>query len=271
MQLTLRHLTTYRYSHPIPSAIQLLRMTPRPYEGLAVIRWRVSGGRNRVLPSFVDGFGNLVHMHSVNRPHQTATVLVEGVVETSTTDGTIRGTPEPMPPEFFLRITPLTQPDEAIAQLAADGARGAQLPDRLFALMEAVRARVDYRSGMTDAQTPAARALALGSGVCQDHAHLLIAACRVLGVPARYIGGYLWTGDGGNGDQANHAWVEAHVERHGWIGLDPANTTAPGESHIRVGVGLDYWSAAPVRGVRRGDAGETLDVTVEVAATENAQ
>jgi len=268
MQLAVRHLTTYRYSHPIAAAIQLLRMTPRPHDGLAVIRWRVSGARGRVLPSYGDGFGNLVHLLSINRPHQVATILAEGVVETHATDGVVRGAPEPLPPAYFLRTTALTLPDAAIAQLASEGARGARLPGRLVALMHAVRGRVAYRSGMTDTATTAAHVLALGTGVCQDHAHLLIAACRVLGVPARYVGGYLWTGAG---RQANHAWVEAHVEDVGWIGLDPANATQPNDAYIRVGVGLDYWSAAPVRGIRRGDAGETLDVSVEVAAAESSQ
>jgi transglutaminase-like putative cysteine protease len=271
MQLAVRHLTTYRYSKPVASVIQTLRLTPRAYDGLAVIRWRVYGDRNRALPSFVDGLGNLVHLHSINRPHQTATVLVEGEVETHATGSAVRGAAEPLPPAYFLRTTALTAADAAIAQLASDGAKGANPRDRLIALMDAVRGRVDYRSGVTDAATTAAGALALGSGVCQDHAHLLIAACRVLGVPARYVGGYLWTGVSGEGTQANHAWVEAYVEEFGWIGFDPANAMQPNEAYIRVGVGLDYWSAAPVRGIRRGEAGETLDVSVKVAAAETAQ
>ena len=271
MRLVLRHLTTYRYSKPIGYAIQTLRLTPQPYDGLAVIRWRVRGDRNRALPFFVDGLGNLVHSHSVNRPHQTAAILVEGEVESHATAGAVGGAPEPLPPSYFLRATALTMPDEAICELAADGARGATERDRLFALLNLVRKRLLYYPGITDSATTAARALALGSGVCQDHAHLFIAACRFLGVPARYVGGYLWTGESAADDRANHAWVEAYLDGIGWIGFDPANATQPNETYIRVAVGLDYWSAAPVRGVRRGEAGETLSVTVKLAAAESPQ
>jgi transglutaminase-like putative cysteine protease len=271
MLLAVRHLTTYRYAQPIASVIQTLRLTPRAFDGLTVIRWRVRGDRARGMPSYVDGFGNLVHLHAINRPHQNSTVLVEGQVETQDTGGAVRGAPEPLPPAFFLRTTPLTEPDAAIAELAAEGARGGTMHDRLLALMHAVHQRVAYQRGSTDAATSAASALANGSGVSQDHAHLLIAACRALDVPARYVAGYLWTGAHGEDRWASHAWVEAYLENDGWFGFDSANATPPSEAHIRISVGLDYWSAAPVRGFRRGEAEETLSVTVEVAAAQGAQ
>ena len=271
MQLSVRHLTTYRYAQPIASVIQTLRLTPRAFDGLTVTRWRVRGAHARGMPSYVDGFGNLVHLHTLNRPHQNSTILVEGQVETQDTDGAVRGTPEPLPPAFFLRSTPPTLADAAINQLAAEGARGSSTHDRLHALMHMVHQRVAYQRGTTDTTTTAASALALGSGVCQDHAHLLIAACRVLRIPARYVAGYLWTGAEGEDPWANHAWAEAYIENDGWFGFDAANATPPTERHIRVSVGLDYWSAAPVRGVRRGKAEETLSVTVELAAVQGAQ
>jgi transglutaminase-like putative cysteine protease len=172
-----------------------------------------------------------------------------------------------LPPGYFLRATALTEPAPAIAAFAAAGARGATTLDRLVALAAEVKARVAYRPGVTNAQTTAAAALALGSGVCQDHANVFIAACRSLGVPARYIGGYFWTGDPARSNESSHAWAEAHIEGLGWVGFDPAHGAHPGEAHIRVGVGLDYVAAAPVRGLRRGDAEETL----AVSAAESAQ
>jgi len=263
MRLQVRHQTAYHYASPISYAIQTLRLSPRPHDGLAVLRWRVRGETRRALPSFIDGFGNLAHSHTVNRPHTSAAVFVEGEVETRATDGVVRGAAEPLPPAFFLRPTALTAPDPALAELAAS-ATGASELDRLYGLMNAVRDRLDYRPGMTDAATTAAATLTAGAGVCQDHAHVLIASARLLGIPARYVGGYLWTGHELHEYEASHAWVEAFVDNLGWVGFDAANRICPGEAYIRAAIGLDYWSAAPVRGVRRGEATERLAVKVSV-------
>jgi transglutaminase-like putative cysteine protease len=268
MRLVIRHQTSYRYSAPIAYAIQALRLTPRAYEGLSVIRWRVRGEGRHELPSFTDGFGNIVHCHTVNRPHDSATVVVEGEVETRANDGVVRGAAETLPPLFYLRPTALTAPDAAIVDLA-HSIRGDSY-DRLMALMEAVRARIEYRTGVTESSTKASEALRLGAGVCQDHAHVFIAAARVLGVPSRYVGGYLWVGGAGE-DQASHAWVEAHLPEFGWAGFDPSNGCRPTEAYVRASVGLDYWSAAPVRGVRHGEGEESLAVDVRVRESAQQQ
>jgi len=270
MRLVIRHRTDYRYSKPLAYAIQTLRLTPRTYDGLAVISWQVRGERQRELPSYIDGLGNVVHSNSLNRPHDRAAIAVEGVVETRATGGGVRDARECLPPTYFLRRTRLTGPDESIARLAAEAARGTNGMDRLVALREAVAARVVYRQGVTDAKTSASQALATGSGVCQDHAHLFIACCRTLGIPARYVGGYLWTGHGGE-EQASHAWAEAWLDEQGWIGFDPSNNAQPGESYIRIAIGLDYWQAAPVRGIRRGEAEETLAVKVAITVADSIQ
>src|SRR5215469_11346226 len=165
MRLVIRHQTSYRYSKPIGYAIQALRLSPRPYEGLSVINWRVRGEARHELPSFIDGYGNLVHCHTVSRGHDKATVLVEGEVETRATDGIVRGAAETLPPLFYLRATRLTAITPPIAELAQR--RAGSNFDRLTALMEEVRARVDYRAGVTEANTTADEALKLGAGVCQ--------------------------------------------------------------------------------------------------------
>jgi len=265
MRLRVQHQTVYRYEKPIPYSIQTLRVSPRPYEGCAVLTWSVRGESRRELPSLIDGFGNLTHCHTVTRPHVEMTLAVEGEVETTDTAGVVRGTPEPLPPLFFLRETALTAPHPTIAALATKIA-GASVLARLHSLMSAVRDAMDYQLGVTNVQTAAADALQKGAGVCQDHAHVFIAAAKILGIPARYVGGYLWTGSDGRDDDASHAWAEAFVPDLGWVGFDAANRTCPTASYVRASVGLDYWSAAPVRGVRKGGSAETLAVKVTVGA-----
>jgi transglutaminase-like putative cysteine protease len=266
MRLRVQHQTVYRYEKPNPYSIQTLRLSPRPYEGCAVLTWSVRGEGRRELPSLIDGFGNLTHCHTVTRPHVEMTLAVEGEVETTDTAGVVRGTPEPLPPLFFLRETALTAPHPTIAALAAKIAGAPTVLARLHSLMSAVRDAMDYQLGVTDVQTAAADALQKGAGVCQDHAHVFIAAAKILGIPARYVGGYLWTGSDGRDNDASHAWAEAFVPDLGWVGFDAANRTCPTASYVRASVGLDYWSAAPVRGVRKGGSAETLAVKVTVGA-----
>jgi transglutaminase-like putative cysteine protease len=264
MRLAVMHRTVYRYTAPIRYAIQTLRLEPRPYQGLTVLNWRVEGDGPRPLPRYIDGLGNVVHTQTIDRPHREAAITAIGEVETRRGDGVVLGTVEPLPPLFFLRTTPLTAPDAAIAALAQDGDDGGNGIERLHALMHRVRERLDYRPGATDIDTSAAAALAQGFGVCQDHAHLFIAAARLMGVPARYVSGYLWTGVNVQADDASHAWAEAYVPELGWLGFDPANRICPNENYVRVAVGLDYSAAAPVRGLRRGPAEESLTVEVQV-------
>ncbi|HVJ55598.1 MAG TPA: transglutaminase family protein [Aliidongia sp.] len=267
MRLRVRHQTAYHYDSPIAAAIQTLRLTPRSYDGMNVLRWKVRSETRQELPSYTDGYGNLTHCHSVNHPHTSAVVLVEGDVETSNTHGVVRGTIERFPAAFYLRSTPLTLPHPAIEELAGSIPRNGSTLKWLHHLLNAVRDRVDYQVGATDVATTAAETLAAGAGVCQDHAHLFIAAARQIGIPARYVGGYLWTGEEAREYQASHAWAEAYVADLGWVGFDSANRICPTEAYIRTSIGLDYWSAAPVRGVRRGIAEETLAVEVRVTRT----
>lgn len=231
MRLQVRHETTYHYDAPILHTTQLLRMTPRPHAGQRVISWQVQASPGRpVLSSFTDGFGNIVHSHVVMHPHQEVRLLATGEVETEGEGGIVRGTAEPLPPPVFLRPTALTAADEAITAFAHE-AKGGRAPlAALDSLMERLHERITWRLGATDAGTTAAEAFALGFGVCQDHAHVFIAAARALGFPARYVGGYLWTGAGEEPHGAGHAWAEAFLPDPGWVGgsIPPTRRARPG-------------------------------------------
>ena len=124
MRLAIRHTTAYRYSRSVGYAIQTLRLTPRTYDGLSVLRWQVRGERNRALPAFTDGFGNVVHTNAINRPHDSVLIAVSGEVVTRATDGLVRDTREPLPPGYFLRATTLTEPAPTLAAFAEESARG---------------------------------------------------------------------------------------------------------------------------------------------------
>jgi transglutaminase-like putative cysteine protease len=173
---------------------------------------------------------------------------------------------ERFPPVVFLRNTALTTADAAIRALGDEAAADAD-SDRLallHRLMDAIRERMRFDTDGTDPRTSAPDAFALGHGVCQDFAHIFIAAARHLGIPARYVGGYIYRVDEVNDQEAGHAWAEALVDDLGWVGFDPANGISPTDAHIRVAVGLDYLGAAPVRGTRYGGHNEALNVKVQL-------
>ena len=127
-----------------------------------------------------------------------------------------------------------------------------------------IRAAIAYEVGASHPGWGAEEAIAAGRGVCQDHAHVFIACARLAEIPARYVSGYLLLDDR-TGQDAMHAWVEAHVEGLGWVGFDVSNGIAPDTRYVRVATGLDYADAAPVSGMRIGGAAEALDVRIDVS------
>lgn len=264
MRLRVRHETRYSYTEPIEHASQLVRLTPGEHEGQRVLSWRVHEIGRGALPASDDGFGAVVHMLSLNRRHQGATIVAEGEVETRETHGVVRGALERFPPTFFLRATPATAADQALIEFARPFAREADSVERMHALMAGIRERVEYLTGATSVETTAAQAFTHGFGVCQDHAQIFIACARALGLPARYVSGYLWRPEADDAEGASHGWAETHVEQLGWVGFDPANLVCPTEAYIRIAIGLDYRDAAPIRGIWRGVADETLAVSVDV-------
>jgi transglutaminase-like putative cysteine protease len=194
-------------------------------------------------------------------------VAVDGEVETRNTEGVVRGAVERFPPSLFLRETPLTRADQAIAEFATESARAASNGGDLNVMhhmLGRLHREMTFDTDPTHAATTANEAFALRRGVCQDLTHIFIAAARSIGIPARYVGGHFHRADGVTDQEAGHAWAEAYVRDLGWVAFDAANGICATEAHVRVAVGLDYLGAAPVRGVRHGGAGETLTVNVQV-------
>jgi transglutaminase-like putative cysteine protease len=266
MLIHLSHTTIYRYQPPAAGVIQTLRLTPRNHDGQYVVRWRIDVSADARLRAQEDAFGNITHVFTADGPFDELSVLVEGEIETQNTEGVVRGTVERFPPSLFLRETPLTRADAAIADYARDigDATGGDVLKKLHTLLARVHADVTYDTDPTQAATTAAEAFAIKRGVCQDLSHIFIASARSLGIPARYIGGHFQRADGVVDQDAGHAWAEAYVPDLGWVGFDPANNLCPTDQHVRVAVGLDYLGAAPVRGTRYGGGTETMAVTVHV-------
>lgn len=262
MLLRISHETRHTYSAPVPYALQRLRLTPQSGSTQTVAAWSlaIEGAREEV--RFCDQFGNDTRLVSVSGEPHAIVITASGEVETRDTAGVSGPHAGFAPLWLFERQTPLTEAGPLVAEIAHSVGKGGEL-DQLHALMQAIRDKVAYRVGATDAATPAEEAVAKGEGVCQDHSHIFLAAARRLGFPARYVSGYLMLNDTTE-QAATHAWAEAHVANLGWVAFDVANGISPDERYVRLAAGRDYRDAMPASGIRLGPAKEQLEVHITV-------
>ena len=261
MLISIRHVTRYTYPDTANYSVQSLRLRPPNFRGQKVLTWSLKTPALGTPIQFVDGYGNAVDLIAINTPHSELVIEASGQVETENFNGVVRDLPGGAPPRVYLKETQQTAPDDAIRKLAK-AIESEDVLASMHALAERVSEDVAYETGMTNAHTCAAEALAAGKGVCQDHAHIFISAARVLQVPCRYVTGYLAHEDEVE-FEAHHAWAEAWIEGLGWVGFDVANSICPTERYVRLTTGLDAGSAAPIIGSRRGGGTETMVVTVE--------
>ena len=269
MQLTVRHVTTYTYAQPARGIIQLLRATPSSFVGQNVLDWRIDVDRDARLREGRDGYGNLTHMLYLDKPVRSFSVSVNGRVLTEDRAGVVQGLPHDLPADIFRRSTPLTAPGPSIMALAASIDGG---PDPALGRLHNLNARLyemmSFDTEATGTETSAEQAAASGHGVCQDFAHMFIAAARVMNIPARYVSGHLFRRDGAHVQEASHAWAEGWVGDLGWVAFDPTNGISADDAYVRVACGLDYRDAAPVAGARSGGGAEDLAVEVSVSETQ---
>jgi len=270
MLLSVRHRTLYRYE-PAASRVGLrLRLYPSRFDGQTVHEWSVTVNGGDFPPLLTDGFGDDVGLWHHHGPCESVEIVAGGLVETADKAGVVGQLSRRPPPAIFLRGTALTEPNEAIRALAAGLPDGTQL-DRMHFLSDGVRAAIDYRARVTTSETTAAEALAAGAGVCQDHAHVFIAAARSIGTPARYVAGFMLAGDDEEAMEDNvetHAWAEAHVEDLGWVGFDPSSGVSPTERYIRLACGLDAHHAAPIRGHVTGESRVGMEASVDISQVQ---
>ena len=282
MRLDIQYRMHFRYSEPVTDSQNEVRVRPRDDESQRVLAYRLaSQPQTPVLQAF-DYWGTAVEHVGVRTTHRELELLAEASVETE---------PRPAPAEdpavaaladtdfqaaHFEMLAPSPHvgwtPEDGVARQAADATSGAAtVAEAVAAVVDGVRATLAYTPGATDIGVPLAELVDGGVGVCQDYAHLAIGMMRSVGVPARYVSGYLFAADETAADDAGaadvvsvqtHAWIEVAVPGWGWWALDPTNGGPVGERHVVIGCGRDYGDVPPVRGAFTGSA--TADVDAEV-------
>ncbi len=263
-RLSIRHATTYRWDRPVSYALQQVRLTPKDRPGQRVVEWatRINGGRVEV--EFDDAHANRTQLVSATPGVTEITIVAEGIVEVEDQGGVIGLQQGFVPLWMFLRATDRTRRGPGTLGLVRD-LRDMENPlDQMHKLSSVIHEAVTYATGTTEVDMTAEEAVAHGTGVCQDHAHIFVTCARLLDRPARYVSGYLQI-DGQEQQDASHAWAEAHVDGIGWVGFDVSNGISPDARYVRVATGLDYDDASPISGMRHGISEEAMDVELVVS------
>ncbi|MCY4152419.1 MAG: transglutaminase family protein [Aestuariivita sp.] len=261
--LRIRHRTHYAFEVPITYGLQQVRMLPREDQGQRVISWKVEidGGVKEL--EFIDHHSNNVQLFSFHNNVLDVLVVCEGMIEIGDQSGVVGKHRALTPLWLFERETSETRAGSAVRGLAQKVKGGSDLK-KLHALSELIKTSIIYQTEDQYSGRSADRIVQDGFGVCQDHAHVFIAAARHMGFPCRYVSGYLLLDDTDE-QEAMHAWVEAHIFNLGWVGFDVSNGISPDNRYVKVATGLSYQEAAPIIGTRIGGGSERLNVAIEVA------
>lgn len=284
MYYAVKHETTFHYSQPISESVMEVYMQPRSEGIQRCLRFKLTTSPRARVFEHPDPLGNTVHFFDIPTQHEHLTISAEAVVELVA----------PPPPPDAVGADAWDELDRAITRtgefwdmLAPSPRTETELPlqdfvrdldvrrysDPLTMLRDittAIYENIDYTPNSTDVDSPIDVVLETRKGVCQDFAHVMIALVRNLGIPCRYVSGYLfYQNEDRSTPDATHAWVEAYLPQTGWIGFDPTNNIFAGERHIRVAVGRDYGDVPPTRGIFKGTAETELSVEVHVTQTES--
>jgi transglutaminase-like putative cysteine protease len=282
VRFDVRYRTVFSYTEPVSESQNELRACPTTDESQRLLDYRVTIDPSARVFSSIDAWGTRVDAFGIRRPHESMTVVAEAAVETQA-----RPLPTAAPrietlrrDEFvdahveFLQRDRHTDPGDAVAVAAREQAAlaGPDVVGSVLAIHRFVGTALRYEPGATEVGIPVDDVLAGGVGVCQDYAHLAVSMCRTIGIPARYVSGYLFTDDDSTGGPSEsdsvvvqtHAWFEAAIPGWGWLALDPTNGQNVGEHHVKIGHGRSYDDVQPLRGVYLGPAASVVEPEVEI-------
>ncbi len=256
MKLMVNHQTHYSYSMDVLSSIQYIKMTPMQNQHQRVEHWHVSvPGQKQIMK---DAFGNTWMTSTQRQPYQHLTIMAQGIIELNT-DLDV-GMQDNLHPMLFLQPTPTTACNSEMKAFADHHVQGLNRQS-LIGLAAAILDHVPYISNSSSVQSSAIDAFQSRQGVCQDHSHIFIAMCKYLGLPARYVSGYLYAQNVSH--LASHAWAEVFIDQ-AWYCFDVSNQLFTPSVHVYVANGRDYWDVAPVRGVRDKGGVESMHSIVQV-------
>jgi transglutaminase-like putative cysteine protease len=273
----IKHLTRYAYAAPVIDCANQLMIYPLEDDRLEIKNQVVTISANPEIAFFTDYFGNQVGVFTVIKPHTE--LVIESNLDVVTTPIQFPMDEEAAElqwqhlasirhdVEFMDFLDPHTSALHQEIRAALEGViDGNEKPlKNALVLSEYVYANLAYEQGVTSVETPTEEIWELKAGVCQDFAHLLLFMLRLIGIPARYVSGYVCPKEEGvRGAGATHAWVEAYIPFYGWLGLDPTNNTIVNDGHVRMAIGRNFADCTPIKGTYKGTGAHTLTVSVHI-------
>ncbi|MEO6724847.1 MAG: transglutaminase family protein [Blastocatellia bacterium] len=283
MFYSIRHVTRFAYSSPVTENVTEVRMQPRTEGNQRCVKFELTTQPRTHVQGYRDYLGNIVHNFDIPARHSQLKITAEATVEIAP----FAPLPESLPPEAWAVLDVIKAGGEhweylvpstfafktgLLAELAAE-LKIVRRDDPLSLLREintAIFETFDYSPKATSVDSPIDQALKERKGVCQDFSHVMITLVRGIGIPCRYVSGYLFhrrEDQDRSAADATHAWVEAFLPELGWVGFDPTNDLLTGERHIRTAIGKDYADVPPTRGLFKGRAQTELSVGVSVSPT----
>jgi transglutaminase-like putative cysteine protease len=274
-RLRIVHRTRVRYAEPVRASYNEARMSPPGLPRQAVVSAEITADIPVPIWSYTDYWGTAVSSFDIQAPHRELEIRAQATVDTRPATGPGRPLPWTVLAERaadgdlleFLTPTARTAVSAALAEAARQRVAGADPLEAASEIVSWVNERVAYVPGATAVHTSAQEAWDMGEGVCQDMAHLTVALLREVGLPARYVSGYLHPMAGAEpGDEMqgeSHAWAE-HWSGE-WVACDPTNLAQVGERHVVIAAGRDYGDVPPLKGIYRGAPDSSMQVTVSVA------
>jgi len=281
MLLHISHETLFEYGQAVSEIYMEFRLTPITDSSQHVLQHRARVNPARTVRRYVDSLGNTVSYFNILHPQEKVQVTFESVVETYAARfrGPCLAADDRDGPVGHLMLrdmlgpTSLTDWSEEFASFVRplEVLRGSPVQQAAETIRETIFSSFRYEGEVTSASSPIIDLLREGGGVCQDFAHLMLACCRHLRFPARYVSGYVLPNTPDEEAVASHAWVEVFDPESGWFGMDPTHNRWVEDEYVRVGVGRDYQDVAPNRGVYRGAGNEVVKVSVQIAPLDQAQ
>jgi transglutaminase-like putative cysteine protease len=286
VRFEIRYRCSFEYDELVRESQNELRAAPTSDDRQSLISYRVTTTPSARVFSFEDYWGTRVDTFGVREPHILLEVVAEAWVETRSTplaaasprlelltDAAFRDAHL----EYLDRTRHTAWQDAIAAEAEKQVSLMGDVVSAVLAIHRRVHTSMSYVPGATSVGMGVEDVFRRGQGVCQDYAHLAVAMCRSVGIPARYVSGYLFTADDAKGgdvarDQVHvqtHAWFEAAVPGMGWLGLDPTNSQAVGPRHVKIGHGRDYDDVPPLRGMYSGRPSATLSVGVDIRRTSS--
>ncbi len=285
VEFTILHQTTYRYPAKIHESYSTVRLRPRSDSSQYCTKYELNVSPRARVFSYTDRFGNDVQHFAVLPEHDVLSIIARSQVIT------VRSAQPEMPapvtkeqlatdPELRWLYDELHESQYVVfgPELKAFATEvGDPGSDDLVAWYvnagTTINTTFTYDAHATSVQTTIDESIRARAGVCQDYAHVLVALCRYYGIPARYVSGYIYSGQEGSvlGADASHAWCEAYLGPRGWIGLDPTNDTLIDDRFARIATGRDYRDVSPVRGLYKGASRSSMSVNVAMEALAGAQ